>query len=133
MRTVFGDSAYFIGLLSERDALHSRAMRLAQTPRMSIVTTRWILTEVCDGFAASLQRAEVGRYVQRLDGMLNLRIVPATEALFTRGLEHYASRADKMWSLTDCISFVVMAEHGLTEALTSDHHFEQAGFVALLK
>jgi uncharacterized protein len=42
------------------------------------------------------------------------------------------SRRDKEWSLTDCISFVVMKERGLTEALTADHHFEQAGFKALL-
>jgi predicted nucleic acid-binding protein len=44
----------------------------------------------------------------------------------------YESRPDKAWSLTDCISFVVMNQHGLTEALTGDHHFEQAGFTALL-
>jgi predicted nucleic acid-binding protein len=45
----------------------------------------------------------------------------------------YRGRPDKEWSLTDCISFVVMGERSLTEALTSDHHFEQAGFTALLK
>ena len=45
----------------------------------------------------------------------------------------YRSRNDKAWSLTDCISFVVMEQEGLTEALTGDHHFEQAGFTALLK
>jgi len=50
-----------------------------------------------------------------------------------RGLALYISRPDKDWSLTDCISFVVMKERGLTGALTADHHFEQAGFVALLK
>jgi predicted nucleic acid-binding protein len=52
--------------------------------------------------------------------------------LFDAGLELYSRRPDKEWSLTDCISFVVMEEHGLTEALTTDHHFEQAGFTALL-
>jgi len=49
------------------------------------------------------------------------------------GLELYARRPDKSWSLTDCISFVVMTDRGLTEALTGDHHFEQAGFRALLR
>lgn len=58
-------------------------------------------------------------------------IVPATPDLFDRGLDLYARRPDKTWSLTDCISFVVMTERGLTEALTGDRHFEQAGFQAL--
>ena len=49
------------------------------------------------------------------------------------GLALYANRTDKDWSLTDCISFVVMNERGITDALTGDHHFEQAGFAALLK
>jgi hypothetical protein len=50
-----------------------------------------------------------------------------------RGIQLYNSRLDKDWSLTDCISFVVMRERGITEALTGDHHFEQAGFTTLFK
>jgi predicted nucleic acid-binding protein len=50
-----------------------------------------------------------------------------------RGIQLYDSRPDKQWSLTDCISFVVMQDRGIVEALTGDHHFEQAGFTALLK
>ena len=53
--------------------------------------------------------------------------------LFDAGVELYVRRPDKAWSLTDCISFVVMREHGMNEALTGDRHFEQAGFIALLK
>jgi len=53
--------------------------------------------------------------------------------LYQRGINLYAQRPDKEWSLTDCISFVVMSDRGITEALTGDHHFEQAGFRALLK
>ena len=52
---------------------------------------------------------------------------------FDEGVRLYVARPDKDWSLTDCISFVVMRERGITEALTGDRHFEQAGFVALLK
>jgi len=58
-------------------------------------------------------------------------ILLSTE-VFSRGLLLFDSRADKEWSLTDCISFVVMEDRGLTDALTADHHFEQAGFRALL-
>ena len=47
-------------------------------------------------------------------------------------MDLYRHRKDKDWSLTDCISFAAMTDEGLTEALTADRHFEQAGFVALL-
>jgi hypothetical protein len=60
-------------------------------------------------------------------------VVPASSELFDRGMSLYLARPDKKWSLTDCISFVVMEDRKVTEALTADHHFEQAGFVALLK
>jgi predicted nucleic acid-binding protein len=60
-------------------------------------------------------------------------IVEPTGDLFDAGIALYNARPDKEWSLTDCISFIVMDEQRLTEALTGDHHFEQAGFVPLLK
>ena len=60
-------------------------------------------------------------------------LLPSSRELFDRGLQLFSDRPDKEWSLTDCISFVVMGERSLTEALTSDHHFEQAGFTVLLK
>jgi predicted nucleic acid-binding protein len=60
-------------------------------------------------------------------------IVPPSRQLFEQGIEFYGRRPDKAWSLTDCISFVVMDEQGIQDALTGDHHFEQAGYRALLK
>lgn len=60
-------------------------------------------------------------------------VIAAEQSLMDRGLQLYSARPDKDWSLTDCISYVVMQENGLTEALTGDYHFEQAGFVAVLK
>jgi predicted nucleic acid-binding protein len=71
--------------------------------------------------------------------MLHLRqspggeVVPASRESLDNALEMYHEHADKEWTLTDCVSFIVMRERELTEALTQDHHFEQAGFVALLK
>ena len=62
-----------------------------------------------------------------------IRVVPASRPLFEEAIALYASRLDKNWSLTDCISFVVMRDEGITQALTGDHHFEQAGFEVLLK
>ncbi len=60
-------------------------------------------------------------------------IVPLGSQLLERGMQLMGERQDKDWSLTDCISFVVMKKHGIHDALTTDKHFEQAGFTALLK
>ena len=62
-----------------------------------------------------------------------VKLIPPDVALFDAGVQLFANRPDKEWSLTDCISFVVMQQEGITQALTADHHFEQAGFQALLK
>lgn len=72
-------------------------------------------------------------FVQRSVRADAVVIIPATEDWFIRGFDLYRRRPDKEWSLTDCISFLVMQEHGVTEALTADHHFAQAGFQVLLQ
>jgi uncharacterized protein len=61
-----------------------------------------------------------------------IMIVPPNQELFDEGIHLFAERPDKEWSLTDCISFIIMREYDLTDALTADHHFEQAGFRILL-
>jgi predicted nucleic acid-binding protein len=88
---------------------------------------------VADGLA-STSRRQVFRHVLRdLEANKANLIVPANQETFEKGVELYHARSDKQWSLTDCISFVVMSEERIAEALTGDHHFEQAGFKALLK
>ena len=101
--------------------------------RLAVVTTAWVVTEVADALTAGRHRAAVSRMLATLSADPTAELVGATDELFHKGVQLYDSRPDKEWSLTDCISFVVMQEKGLTEALTGDHHFEQAGFVALLK
>lgn len=61
-----------------------------------------------------------------------MKVIPVDNVLFRRAVEFYQAHEDKEWGLTDCISFIVMQEHGLTEALTTDKHFQQSGFRALL-
>lgn len=63
----------------------------------------------------------------------DVEILSVDSELFSKALKFYSSRIDKEWGLTDCISFVVMKDRKLKDALTSDHHFEQAGFQALLR
>jgi uncharacterized protein len=98
-----------------------------------VLTTAWVLTEVADGLAATPDRHLLQKILANLDHEPRDIVVPASQDLFDQGLRLYLARPDKGWSLTDCISFVVMGERNVTEALTADHHFEQAGFVALLK
>ena len=97
------------------------------------MTTGWVLTELADGLAPTADRHLYQPILGDLQQDPSADIVPASQDLLERGQALYFARPDKQWSLTDCISFVVMEEHGITEALTADHHFEQAGFTALLK
>ncbi len=132
MNAAFADTYYYLALLSESDAAHEQAMRLSRVLASKTVTTPWVLTEVADAMASpSLRPLFLGLY-DRLRNNPHVTIVPATAELFEQGVDLYAVRPDKEWSLTDCISFVVMNQFGLTDALTGDRHLEQAGFRAVL-
>ena len=131
--SVFADTAYYVAEVSPKDTLHAvaRAFTMAYTGRL--VTTEFVLVEVANFLIKGDGRAAYIDLMRNLRDDLQTTILPASPELFERGLKLFAARPDKEWSLTDCISFEVMTELGLTDALTSDHHFEQAGFCALLK
>jgi predicted nucleic acid-binding protein len=135
MRSVFADSFFFFALTNPNDPAHFRATEFIKTYSGMLVTTGWVLTELADGWAKPTQRAYLVLVplLAKRHANPNARIEPLTDALFSEGIRLYGQRLDKDWSLTDCISFVVMQRDGIIEALTGDHHFEQAGFVALLK
>jgi predicted nucleic acid-binding protein len=132
MKVVFGDSLYFLALVNPRDAYHERAVQFAREWRGVIVTTRWVLAEVCDGLSNAANRHLALRLARQIATSRRFRLVLNSDNLFERGFELYGQRPDKDWSLTDCTSLVVLADEGLTDALTADHHFEQAGYKALL-
>jgi predicted nucleic acid-binding protein len=132
MTTYFADTFYFLALLNRDDAAHRRAAAIAAQLPGPLVTTAWVLTEVADAMAAPANRPAFLNLLAILRSNPAVEIVPADAALFDQGVDLYSRRPDKEWSLTDCISFNVMTQHGLTEALTADHHFEQAGFRAVL-
>jgi predicted nucleic acid-binding protein len=133
MIACFGDAYYFLAVLNPRDADHRRAVDLSQRIRQPIVTTAWVLTEVADGLAHPRSRSTFVEFVETIRLDTSFIIVPPSQSVFNKGLALYAARPDKAWSLTDCISFTVMRARGIREALTGDHHFEQAGFSALLR
>jgi hypothetical protein len=133
MKPVFADTAFFLALINPRDQYHGSASELNSRLTVPLITTAWVLLEFANAISASHARARFERVLVRLRSESDATIIAPEPDLFDRGCQLYISRPDKEWSLTDCISFVVMERDGLTEALTADRHFEQAGFRALLR
>ena len=92
-----------------------------------------MLTEVVDAFSQAANRSTVIALLDALEEDTNVTIVPLEQRGWEKGIQLFRERGDKDWSLTDCISFSVMDEMGIREALTADAHFEQAGFTALFR
>lgn len=124
----FADAFYYVALLSSSDAHHAEARQFARELRGTFVTTQWVLAEVGSALASPENRGRFVTLCNVLRSKQNMIIVEASDELFNRGLRLYASRSDKSWSLVDCISFIVMQDRGIADALTGDRHFEQAGF-----
>jgi predicted nucleic acid-binding protein len=132
MTPVFADTFYFIALVSPDDAGHAQAEEWAALVDR-LVTTEWVLLELADGLSDTENRSLFATIRSGLHANPLVEVIPLDMGLQERAVQLYGQRADKEWSLTDCVSFLVMRDRGLTEVLTGDHHFEQAGFVALLK
>ena len=129
----FSDTGYFVALLKERDDLHQRALRWAAAIQTPIMTTDYVLVEVVNQCSTPVMRQRLHVFLEHLRGSTQFEIVPASAKLLEAGIALHKARPDKEWSLTDCISFLVMQERGISQALAYDHHFEQAGFEALLR
>ena len=129
----FADTSYFLARLNPRDQWHERAQVLSQDRTVKILTTTWVLVELANATSAPPLRQRYVDFAREFIQVARKRIIPANEDWFSKGFDLYRRRSDKEWSLTDCISFLVMQEHGVTEALTADHHFTQAGFRVLLQ
>lgn len=130
---IFVDTGYFLGVLSPDDALAHRVAQWEEQLREPLLTTEWVLIEVADALGSPRSRSIVRPFFNSLRRDNMIEIVPASSQLFEAGLQFYDARSDKEWSLTDCISFVLMPERGISRALAFDHHFEQAEFEALVR
>jgi uncharacterized protein len=130
MKAVFLDSSFMIALHSQRDQNHNHAAKAWGDihPKPLFITTTFVLDEVVSHLNRHdcHQRAvEVGEQMLR---SRSISLLPVDAALLDRAWEYFVRHADKAYSLTDCISFIVMHERGLRNALTFDQHFAQAGF-----
>jgi predicted nucleic acid-binding protein len=126
------NAAYFIALVNPRDQYHSRAVTFDLNNR-KLVTSGFVLLEVADGFSKPGDRQRAVDLIDALESDSNVEFISVNDDLYRNGLELFRRRPDQTWSLTDCTSFVLMQQLGLAEAITADHHFEQAGFTILLK
>ena len=129
----FVDTFYFVAMLNPKDAHHLRVTAFNAQLRRPLVTTAWVLVEVANTLAQPPNRELVVRLIRHLAESSSIVVIPPTQELFEAAFRLYEERPDKDWSLTDCTSFVVMQRRGITDALTGDRHFEQAGFKALLR
>jgi len=133
---VFLDTAYANALINTRDQWHEMAVvwqeRVAEE-RRQLLSTEFVLVEIADSLAAVHFRKHAVAIINLLIENPYVEIVPSSSGLFAEALELYKRRMDKGWGLTDCTSFIVMQRYGVTEALTTDEHFQQAGFRALLR
>ena len=133
---VFLDTAYAISLSSEQDDFHEVALQIAdvlEAEQTFIVTTQAILLEI--GNALSKQRFRHAAVVllHSLEADPSVEVVPFSQEIYDRAFALFRNRPDKDWGLIDCVSFVVMQDYAITQALTTDDHYRQAGFQALMR
>lgn len=135
MKKVFADSFYWIALINLRDQWRNEALQASKhLTDTTIVTTDEVVTETLNYFANS------GKFLRRLaveniDSILlnqNVNVISCRHEIVLEAIAFYGSRLDQGYSLTDCISMIVMQEYRISEILTHDEHFAQEGYKTLL-
>jgi uncharacterized protein len=131
MKAVFADTSYYLALVNSLDEHHSIACQWTSEFSGTSVTTAWVITELANAMSQAANRPFFLSLLRDLQNDARVKIVPPATDIFNRGLDLFARRPDKDWSLTDCISFLVMEDLALRDAATLDRHFSQAGFNVL--
>jgi uncharacterized protein len=133
MNRLFADSSFYVALMSDRDEHHAKAVALSRGFHGHTTTSDFVLMEVGNSLSRTADRPLFLELLKMLVADSQTTVVPATRGLFDASCSLFARRMDKEWSLTDCVSFTIMRQQDLSDALTADHHFEQAGFTAMLR
>ena len=135
MKHVFADTLYWVASITPGDPWHAPTLRaVAALGPVHLVTTEEVLVEFLSAYAGRGEylRGKALQTVHAILANVHVTVRPQTHESFMTGLDFYASRADKAYSLVDCISMHTMRQVGLTEVLTNDHHFTQEGFTILI-
>jgi len=132
----FVDASGWIALVNRHDTLHQECVQPFQQrlgEGQGLITSSVVLLEVGNWLSPFSSRRLASELYERIRRSQCIEVVELTSDLFRKGCQLYGHRLDKDWGVIDCISFTIMQERGITDALTADRHFEQAGFTPLLK
>ncbi len=136
MVPIFLDTSFAIALAVADDMHHMDALELREyvkREQIQLLTTSAVLLEIGDGLSRIRYRTLAFTILEFFRRDPTIEIAQLSDVLLEKAIDLYRNRPDKEWGLTDCVSFVVMQERGITDALTTDDHFQQAGFRALLR
>lgn len=138
MNKIFVDTSGWGNLVDTLQGFHTETKAIylrAKQTNSRLVTTNYVVAELVALLSSPIRipRDKSIRFIESIKNSSLVDIVHITEDLDAKSWDLLKNRADKTWSLVDCSSFVVMRENDISESLTADHHFEQAGFVRLLK
>jgi predicted nucleic acid-binding protein len=136
MQRVFVDTSAFIALLDPRDYCHAQAVRIEQSlanQAAHLVTTNFVLDETYTGLRGKIQHSAILRFRDSVRQSRQLNVMRITETLEDQAWEIFARYGDKDFSFTNCTSFAVMQQLGITTAFAFDEHFEQFGFTRVLE
>lgn len=129
----FADTSFWIAVSQKTDQYHGRASAWSDNlvkKDAFILTTEAVLWEWMNALANSSTRRATAEGYRRCHQDTQIEVVPFAVDMIAAASRFYEARSDKDWSLTDCLSFLVMEQRGVPRALTTDHHFRQAGFEA---
>jgi uncharacterized protein len=129
---VFADTSYLLALVDSGDEAHERAIAARRLGFSEVFLTDAVILELGAALSKPADRGVFLALIAAIKAETAFRVKPITGSLMQRALDLFASRMEKAWSLADCISFAVMGDEEITDALTTDRHFVQAGFRALL-
>ena len=129
------DTAGFLSLWDASDQYHKRAVQLqTELSRKAgrFLTTDYIVDETATLLLVRHSHAAADDFLQTVLASQSLQMQWIDSDRFQRAARFFTQHNDKQWSFTDCVSFILMHELNLTDCFTTDHHFRQAGFNALL-
>ena len=131
MRALFVDTSGWVAVADQSDQFHDQAARFyrqAFAHYAGLMTTSLVLAESYALLRRALPTDRVLYWLDRLLASPRVEVVYDERALIDRARSVLAAYGDQKFSLADAVSFVVMRDRGLREALAFDRHFQTAGF-----